>query len=299
MGVIYSITSPTGKLYVGKTYDLRKRINSHKCCTRKGSAIILHNSIRKHGWDNHLLTVLEKVEDGLLNTREMFWIATLKTYCYENVMGLNMTRGGEGQRSTWMHDIERRKKASKAFRGNKNPFFGRKVTEENKAIVGAKISKINKDKGQTVPKWGAEKSYEQSRKPIVVYDKNGDFINKYTSLAETSRQLNINRSDIFSVLTKKQVHASQMFFFYKAENYPLKIDVSNLVLKRMRSAILLLDSCKNIIKEYTSAKEAGLDLDLPHANIQRAAKNYKGKPIRTGQIFVYKDEYEINQVTNN
>ena len=96
MGVIYSIMNPKGKLYVGKTYNLRKRINSHKCCTRKGSTVILHNSIRKYGWDNHLLSVIEEVPDEFINEREIFWIATLKTYCYENKMGLNMTMAEMG-----------------------------------------------------------------------------------------------------------------------------------------------------------------------------------------------------------
>lgn len=45
MGVVYKITSPTGKIYVGKTYNFRKRMTWHKYATKKGSKIILHNSI--------------------------------------------------------------------------------------------------------------------------------------------------------------------------------------------------------------------------------------------------------------
>jgi len=54
MGVIYKIKSPSDKLYVGKTYNLRKRINAHKCSAKKGKNILLHNSIRKYGWDAHV-----------------------------------------------------------------------------------------------------------------------------------------------------------------------------------------------------------------------------------------------------
>ena len=42
-----------------------------------------------------------------------------------------MTLGGDGQRSTWMHDTERRKKQSRLFSGQGNPFYGKTHSEEN------------------------------------------------------------------------------------------------------------------------------------------------------------------------
>ena len=291
--------NPKGKLYVGKTYNLRKRINSHKCCTRKGSTVILHNSIRKYGWDNHLLSVIEEVPDEFINEREIFWIATLKTYCYENKMGLNMTIGGDGQRSTWMHDIERRKKASEYFTKNP-PFKGRRHTEESKAIAGAKISKINKDKGQTVPKWGAEKGNEICRKPILSYNISGNLLGEFISLNAAAKHYNIDRKGITAVLCKEQTQYKGFIFAYKTDSIiPLVIDVSHVKDKNEIKPILRLNNNGNIIKEYANAKKAALELYIPQTNIQRAAKNYNGRPIRTGHIFVYKDEYELNQVTNN
>lgn len=53
MGFIYKITSPNSRMYVGKTYNIRKRINSHKCASKKETSIILMNSIRKYGWNAH------------------------------------------------------------------------------------------------------------------------------------------------------------------------------------------------------------------------------------------------------
>jgi len=76
MGVIYKITSPSGRLYVGKTHDLRKRVNAYKCDVRKNRKDLkLHNSLRKYGWDAHILEVIEEVEDALLDEREIYWIA--------------------------------------------------------------------------------------------------------------------------------------------------------------------------------------------------------------------------------
>lgn len=74
MGVIYKITSPSNKAYVGKTYDLNKRIASHKHCAKSGKNLLLSNSIRKYGWEAHRLEVIEEMDDNILNEREIFWI---------------------------------------------------------------------------------------------------------------------------------------------------------------------------------------------------------------------------------
>ncbi len=300
MGVIYSIMNPKGKLYVGKTYNLKNRIASHKCAAKKGKNIILHNSIRKYGWENHSLQVIEEVSDEILNERELFWIATMKTYCYENKMGMNMTRGGDGQRSTWMHDIERRKKASDYFKGENNPFYGKTVSKENKKIIGDKARDRNLKSGWKIPEWGAEKGREITRKPVLAYNIKGEFIAEFISLSAAAKVFEIDRKGITAVLCNEQTQYKEYLFQYKtSENYPLKIDASHVKPKIAVKPIFLLDNERNVIKEYGSAKEAAKDLGVHHHNIQRAAKHYNSRPIRTGQIFVYKDEYELNQVTNN
>ena len=295
MGVIYSIMNPKGKLYVGKTYDLRKRINCHKHCARKGSSIIIHNSIRKYGWENHFLKVIEEVPDELLNEREIFWITTLKTYCYENKMGMNMTQGGEGQRSTWMHDTERRKKASEYFKGENNPFFGKKMTEENKRIVGEKASKRNKETGRIVPRWGAEKSYAASRVAVIAYDLNGYFLNEFISVSNAATYFKFDRRHISAVLSGRQIHANGIVFVKKiSENYPKQLDMEGIKIKKINRGVLLLNDTRHVIKEYESAKEASVDLKIPKTTIARAAQYNDYHPIRTGHIFKYKDEHILN-----
>lgn len=286
-------------MYVGKTYHIKKRIACHKHVAKKGSNLILHNSIKKYGWDQHLFSILEEVEDEQMDVREMYWIATLHTYCYENKMGLNMTRGGEGQRTTWMHDTKRRAEASDKFSGNKNPFYGKVHSAETKATIGAKASKRQKEAGRTVPKWGTEKRMEQLRVPVVVYDKNGDFIAEYISMAEAARQLKLSNGDVSAVILNKQISAGGMFFKKKDGDYLLKIDVTGIKIKRVKAPVLWLNDSMNVIKEFESAREAARQLNMSQASIARAALQYKGRPLRSGHRFVYKDEYEINQVINN
>lgn len=287
MGVIYKITNPSNKVYVGKTYDLRKRINSHKCSAKKGRNLILHNSIRKYGWDSHQLEIIETVDDTLLDEREIFWVNELKTYCQDNPMGMNMTKGGDGQRNSWMHDIERREKASKYF--TENPTFkGKTHSEENKKIISEKASKRNKEKGITIPKWGAEKGRLNVIKACVAYNNKGEFIGKYESLTDCANALGVKMERVSSCLR----HGSWIFgkFMIRLNldnNYPRQIEVSEIKLKTEKRPVIYVKQDGSRV-EYLSAKEASEDLGIPKTTINRAAQYNNGRAIRSGHIFLYK-----------
>lgn len=293
MGVIYKITSPTSRVYVGKTYDLRKRINAHKTAVRGGSAVILHSSIRKYGWDAHVLEVIEQVEDERLNEREMFWISELKTYCHENPMGMNMTLGGDGQRSTWMHKTELRKRFSDRFSGAGNPFHGKKHSEESKRIIGEKTSKRNLEKEISIPAWGAEKGRLKVIRAVLCYDKYGNFLKQYDSLTSAEKELKVPHSSISESCNNIITGVFGRYIFRYAEpNYPLKIEVGEVKEKTVKRIVLYLDKRLGIIKEYSSALEASNDLDVPITTIRRSSYYNNYKPIRTGHIFIYKDLHE-------
>lgn len=288
MGVIYKITNPSDKVYVGKTYDLRKRINCHKCSAKKGKNIHLHNSIRKYGWDAHFLEIIEEVEDSMLDEREVFWIKELKSYYRDSPMGMNMTLGGEGQRNTWMDDLERRKRASIYF--TENPKFkGRKHTEENKKIIAEKASKRNREKGITIPKWGAEKGRLKVIKACIAYDSSGNFIGEYESLTDCAKKLLISRDRVTNSCIKQAwINGSYLVKYKTNDSYEKKITVGNIKLQTCKRAVIYIDK-QNKQKEYPSSLEASNDLGIPKTTINRAANYNKGRPIRTGHRFIYKD----------
>jgi group I intron endonuclease len=290
MGVIYKITSPTGKLYVGKTYDLRKRINCHKCAAKKGSNIILHNSIAKYGWEKHRLEVIEEVEDDQLDEREMFWIAELNTYCYHNPMGMNMTLGGDGQRSTWMHKTELRQWFSDRFKGEGNPFHGKTHNEETRKLLSKKTSAWNRANGRRVPEWGAEKGRQVVRKPIVVYNNSGEKLAEYISLTEAATQLGLPISAVKTSLMRGNWVRGAYLFKYKSDNPPEKVVVGKINKQNVKRPVLyFLD---NLMFEYPSAAEAAQELGVPKTTINRAACYNNLKPIRSGHVFIYKDLFE-------
>jgi group I intron endonuclease len=290
MGVIYKITSPSGKLYVGKTYNLKQRIACHKCSTKKGSSVILHNSIRKYGWDAHKLEVIEEVPDEQLDEREMFWIAELKTYCYKNPMGLNMTLGGDGQRSTWMHKTERREWYRNRYSGVGNPFYGKTHSEEVRKFISKSSSNWNKLHGVRVPDWGAEKGWQKVRRPVVCYDTEGNFVGEYISIVETAKKLGIPKGAVVSSLLYESWAQGLYMFRYKTDSYPMKIDAGPVTIKNVKRPVLYF--IDNLMFEYPSSLEASIELGVPKTTINRAACYNNMRPIRSGHVFIYKDLFE-------
>jgi len=70
----------------------------HKYQAKHGSMFILHQSIRKHGWDNFSVDILYMSKDGNHVRKEMepFFIKEYGTYGE----GYNMTPGGDGSPTT-------------------------------------------------------------------------------------------------------------------------------------------------------------------------------------------------------
>ena len=94
-GVIYKITSPSGKIYIGQTKNFKQRKNCYKSNKNKGQTK-LYNSISKYGWNNHNIEIIENIEheifyNEIANALEIYWI---KFYDCVN-SGLNIQEGGK------------------------------------------------------------------------------------------------------------------------------------------------------------------------------------------------------------
>jgi group I intron endonuclease len=71
---VYKLISPTGKIYIGQSSNIHRRMIEHKYRS-KNKNLKLYSSIRKHGFDNHLLEVLFLSEDSYEKNRmESFYI---------------------------------------------------------------------------------------------------------------------------------------------------------------------------------------------------------------------------------
>ena len=95
-GVVYELTFPNGKRYVGQTTGLKRRMTEHARCDKAADGHAVKRAIRKYGWLNVKVSVLEEgIERALLGERERHWIAERKSMVHE--WGYNLTEGGDAQ----------------------------------------------------------------------------------------------------------------------------------------------------------------------------------------------------------
>lgn len=89
-GVVYGIENCLNhKIYVGQTINLKMRISQHKY-----AETLIGCAIRKYGWENFEIVVLEECESLEENLeRERLWIKRLDCQ-FPN--GYNLTGGGKG-----------------------------------------------------------------------------------------------------------------------------------------------------------------------------------------------------------
>jgi len=134
MDVIYKLTSPSGKFYIGRTKDFDNRMNAHKynAYVRKDT-YSLYVAIRKYDWDNFTKEILCEVKPEASQELEEKYI---KEHNSVN-RGYNDTyRGGGG--SVFENRPEALEKMKSILRdkmtGEGNPMYGKTHSEETKAL---------------------------------------------------------------------------------------------------------------------------------------------------------------------
>ena len=134
---IYKITSPTGKVYIGESSNINRRVKNYQVHRCKAQ-IKLYSSLEKYGWENHIFEVIEECAFEDLFCRERYW-QDFHEVLGEKGMNLKLTEYGEKK---LIYSEETLKKMSNAKKGEKCFFYGKHHTEETKQ----KISHSNKGK---------------------------------------------------------------------------------------------------------------------------------------------------------
>jgi group I intron endonuclease len=70
---IYKIESPSGKIYIGQSIDLDKRICSYKKIHTSRKQIKLNNSFKKYSVDKHIFSIVERCDINMLNIKERYY----------------------------------------------------------------------------------------------------------------------------------------------------------------------------------------------------------------------------------
>lgn len=157
---IYKITSPSNKIYIGQSIDIKKRFNNYKSidCI---SQTKLYYSLIKHGFDAHVLEVIEECSIDSLNERERYWQE------YYNVLsenGLNCVYTKTNDKSG-MLSKDTIKKISNNRKGIASIFLNIELRNLNisKSLTGKKLSESHK-KSLSIAQTGLKRSPEAIKK---------------------------------------------------------------------------------------------------------------------------------------
>ncbi len=124
---IYKITSPSGKVYIGQSINIEKRLIKYRNLHCKEQTY-LYNSLKKYGFDEHLFEVIIECQQEELNNLEIFYIDLYKSF--NSKFGLNLREGGKGGKMS----EETKQKLSILMKGKKHA-LGKKHSEEAKKDV--------------------------------------------------------------------------------------------------------------------------------------------------------------------
>lgn len=145
---IYKIISPSGRVYIGQSWNIENRHRHYKYADCKGQHL-LRWSIKKYGALAHEYVILVSFNEGsasqeLLDKVEDFYILLYKN---SGVRLLNLKGGG----SSGKLSEKIKSKISKSMTGENNPMFGRR--KEYHHFYGKR--------GSQVPWFGSKRSPEQ------------------------------------------------------------------------------------------------------------------------------------------
>jgi group I intron endonuclease len=135
--IIYKLTSPSGKIYIGRTDDFDRRMIEHKAISKKDKIRHLYKWVRKHGWNNFIKEIIDTadtLDDAI--SKELKYILEFDTV----KSGYNCTYetkdGGDiwnGLRDTQKY-TEYVEKMSEITSGENNGMYGKNQTEETKKL---------------------------------------------------------------------------------------------------------------------------------------------------------------------
>lgn len=207
-----------GKVYIGQTaLDVNIRWKNGKGY-KNG---IFKNAIKKYGWDNfeHVIIKegLTKEEANLLET------SLIKEY-KELGISYNITDGGEGALG-YKHTDETKKKMSLRNRGKKIPehvkimvstrFKGIPFSEEHKLKISIALKGKEKSE-ETKLKMRLNHNYHDLVE-VIKYDKEGNVICTYPSIADASRDTGVLQTHISRCARGKRQSAGGFKWKYKNE----------------------------------------------------------------------------------
>lgn len=178
---VYRHTAPNGKVYIGITCrrpQARWGATGNKYKNNKH----FYNAIQKYGWNNIKHEILfDGLSESQAEAYEKLFIFAHNSS--DRRYGYNKTLGGEHGKMSAQTNAENSQRG-KLLIGDKNPFFGKKHSEETKEHL--KEIRLKNPNRFELAKRAAKKSKEKIQKRVAQYDLTGHFIAEYDSFYDAA-----------------------------------------------------------------------------------------------------------------
>lgn len=250
IGIIYKITSPSGRVYIGQTRNFKDRMQGHKDASKGDKNTILGKSIRKYGWDNHSKEILVQIDNctrELLNDMEAHYVRLHCSFVDWNKKGgLNLTIGGDNNCSISELTIKKLRDIN----------LGRKHTEESKQKMsatrtGRKHTEESKKNISNGHKNSPLRAAQQ--RGINVYDKNMNLINTFKGMRLAAKELGLDLRQIYNVCKSPRKTVNGIVLRY-ADGEQFKY--TGRVPRKDSTMIIQKDYLGNIINEFETINDA-------------------------------------------
>lgn len=109
-------------------------------------------------------------------------------------------------------------------------------------------------------------------KAVLQYSLDGKFVKEYISANNAEVELNIAKGNVYSVCVGIKKSAGGYIWRFKTDNYPLEIEAYS---TNNEKPVLQMDKEGNVLKEWSSAKEASTALNISASGITACCKGYK------------------------
>lgn len=281
---IYRITSPSDKVYIGQSSNIKKRFEHYKCLLCKGQTL-LYRSLKKYGFNSHTIEIIKTdLSFDEANLEEIKWIA----YYKQLKISLNLSDGGQfafkyKSIPILQFDLE----------GNfiKEWFSGGEV-ESTIGIRSSLISNAIKEKRYfchgflwikksdylkgVVPFWKNKNNTTLSKK-VYMYSLDSVLIKEFDSIETCAKFLKCNIKNISYHLNKKFSIYKNHIFSFKKETPEIPKDY------KLNKNIVMYSELTREEFYYNSPIECARHLNISYKcinkslNTGKSYKNYKFK----------------------
>ena len=272
---IYKVTNTVNsKVYIGKTNNFNKRKREHTVYDINNDNIF-HKALRKYGLKAFKWEIIDHADTlDEANEKERHYIKKHKSF---KPKGYNMTKGGDGG-SMW----NARPVVVLDLKGNYIAEFDsageceRKMGFLNSCVLECCKGKINHHRKHLFMflddyKENGPKKYKKQKKftkPIIQCDLEGNFIKKYNSGIEASKETGISRGRISSALNGHSKTAGDYIWVHEENFSNLDISKYKRDVKGIPIYQLNIDTGE-IVNEFDRIADAGRYLGKNYKSIHK------------------------------